>query len=461
VRKMQSLTKADIVGKEKLHIIESLPPRERVARQFVIDSFTGKMPSLIPFALENKYILKLASILLISTSGSKYTLYQYVFGVHRFSDYLRKKPDDMIGEVLEDRSVVDKYTKRLNEFARDLQAEGLAFGTIANHVKGVKALFRANGIEITTPRLRRRVIYSDRSPSPEELAQLLDIADLREKVIISFLALGGFRVGTLVKLLYRHVKKDLEAGIVPIHVHVEAEITKGKYGLYDTFLGREAVDYLKAYVDVRRNGTQSVQPETIEDSSPVIRDERIGFVKPISAGAVHRLISRLYAKTNMRRAIGGKSLRYDLRVHSIRKYFRTQLGSSTKIPADYIDYMMGHIVSTYNDIQMKGIDYLRGLYALSGLSIIQKEKADIYCFVEDILKGKGYNIDKELLRRAISKPHRTVCSPVSLEEERRSAIRDGFMEMLRKEFLQQNLQTDEKKGASRENESGILYSTGW
>ena len=27
-----------------------------------------------------------------------------------------------------------------------------------------------------------------------------------------------------------------------------------------------------------------------------------------------------------------------------------------------------------------------------------------------------------------------VCSPVSLEEERKSAIRDGFMEMLRKEF---------------------------
>ena len=34
-----------------------------------------------------------------------------------------------------------------------------------------------------------------------------------------------------------------------MHVHVEAEITKGKYHDYDAFLGQEAVDYLKAYLE--------------------------------------------------------------------------------------------------------------------------------------------------------------------------------------------------------------------
>jgi len=42
------------------------------------------------------------------------------------------------------------------------------------------------------------------------------------------LALGGFREGTLVKLKYRHIRDDLEKGIVPLHVHIKAEITKGK-----------------------------------------------------------------------------------------------------------------------------------------------------------------------------------------------------------------------------------------
>jgi len=82
---------------------------------------------------------------------------------------------------------------------------------------------------------------------------------------------------------------------------------------------------------------------------------------------------------------------------------------------------------------------------MAGLCIRQKEKSDIYDFVEDILRSKGYGIDKELLKRAIAKPHRTICSPMSYEEERKTAIRDSFMEMLRKELLDSSLEKDIRK----------------
>lgn len=42
-------------------VAKSIPPRERAARQYIIDAFRGKMPSLIPFAFENESILTLAS----------------------------------------------------------------------------------------------------------------------------------------------------------------------------------------------------------------------------------------------------------------------------------------------------------------------------------------------------------------------------------------------------------------
>jgi integrase len=456
---MQSLTNEDNADRKELQIKEKLPPRERMARKYIKESFTGKMPSLIPFSLESESIVKLASNLLKYTTGSRYTLYQYVFGVHRFSKWLKKKPDDMVVEIRQNTRNSDRYRIRVEEFIGDLQAEGLAHGTIANHVKGVRALFKANRIDISFPRLRRRVIYHDRSPNAKELTTLLDVGDLRDKVIISLFALGGFRVGTLVKLQYRHVKKDLEAGIVPIHVHVEAEITKGKYGSYDTFLGAEAVLYLKAYLEFRRKGNENIPPEKMEDSSPIIRDKRTRKVRSISTGAISRLVSRLYAKTNMRKVVGGKSIRYDLRVHSIRKYFRTQLGLSNTIKTEQVEYMMGHIISTYNDLSTN-IENLRGAYSLAGISIRTKKKTDIYDFVEDILKTRGYDFDKELLRKAIAKPHRTICSPANLEEERRSAIRDGFMKMMRKEFLDENSQTNHR-GAPKEDKSGILYSTEW
>jgi hypothetical protein len=118
------------------------------------------------------------------------------------------------------------------------------------------------------------------------------------------------------------------------------------------------------------------------------------------------------------------------------------------MPTDYIEYMMGHSISTYNDIRMKGVDFLRSKYAMARLCIRQKEKADIYDFIEDILRSKGYGIDKELLKRAIAKPHRTVCNPVSYEEERKTAIRDSFMEMLRRELLDPSLEQDIKQSVS-------------
>ena len=39
----------------------------------------------------------------------------------------------------------------------------------------------------------------------------------------------------------------------------EADITKGKYHDYDTFLGAEAANYLRLYLDQRRKGTTGLR----------------------------------------------------------------------------------------------------------------------------------------------------------------------------------------------------------
>lgn len=157
---------------------------------------------------------------------------------------------------------------------------------------------------------------------------------------------------------------------------------------------------MKAHLEVRRHGTENIPPEKIEDLSPVIRNEWVKDVRPISAGAIHRLIGRLYAKTGIRQAIGGKSIRYDLRAHSIRKFFRTQLGSLSAIPTDYIEYMMGHTISTYNDVKGKSIDFLRNLYAQSGLSIRPKTAMSKIEQLKTIIEAWGMNPNQILSREA-------------------------------------------------------------
>ena len=67
------------------------------------------------------------------------------------------------------------------------------------------------------------------------------------------------------------------------------------------------------------------------------------------------VIHNLHREAGLQRSLNGR--RYDLRVHSIRKFFRTQL-AALGVNRDYIDYMMVHKVSTYHDVKMKAIEFL-------------------------------------------------------------------------------------------------------
>jgi len=108
---------------------------------------------------------------------------------------------------------IPKHVKALEEYVGELQDAGLAPSRIANYAKAIRSLYRVNGIEVRLPyALSRRSVSKDRAPRPEELQRLLDMGDLREKFVITTLALGGFREGTLVRLQYRHIREDLERG---------------------------------------------------------------------------------------------------------------------------------------------------------------------------------------------------------------------------------------------------------
>ncbi len=421
-----------------LRIPKDLSSGDKAVCKYVCDSLCWKKQELIYFTFKNKTVFKLATHLFRHATASPNTLYQYIYGVHRFFKWFKQEPDLIIQQCLKTRTV-DNIIEELDKFIGDLKAQGLADNTISNYVKSVRMLFKVNGITVTLPfKISRRTRYSDRAPTQKELEKTIDLAELREKVIISIMALSGLRIGTLVHLKYKHVKKDLENGIVPIHIHIERDITKGKYQDYDTFIGLEAVEYLRAYLDSRRQGTEHLQPEKIHDESPLIRNKNSPKVKPITESGVHRLIHKLYAQAGLI-DLSKKKRRYQLRAHSIRKFFRTQLGSQSTIPTDYIEYMMGHRISVYNDIRMKGIEFLRTKYVTAELTIKKKIKTDIYDVLDDILKSKGIDYNKDMLRKAIVKPHKTICEPIDLEEQRKSLIRDKFMEMIREELLQPSL----------------------
>jgi integrase len=332
-------------------------------------------------------------------------------------------------------SGVPKHVKALEDFVGELQDRGLAPSRIANYVKAIKALYRVNGVELRLPySLPRRAVKKDRAPKPEELQRLLDIADLRGKVIIAMLALGGFRIGTLVRLRYRHVREDLEAGRVPIHVHIEAEITKGKYHDYDTFLGEEAAEYLRLYLEARRQGHlhPKIPPEEITDESPIIRDEMHAEPRPIGERQLYKVVHALYFKAGLLKR--GQNGGYELRVHSLRKYFKTQL-LALGVQPDYVDYMMGHAVDTYHDIQSKGVEFLRSIYARADLRIRPKPTISKH---ELVIQAIRHMLTPEELRRveeALSEPEMKYLDPEERLREEIKALSKALRESLKRELV--------------------------
>jgi hypothetical protein len=240
-----------------LSLSKVLAAKEKGLVAYILNAFLTERPALIPLVFDNQSLLKMARHFLRHCSGSLRSCCVYTVNVQKYATWLGYSPDLIIQDVkpvgnIPDPARVQNHTGYLNDYLAELQDSGLKPGAVNNCIKAVKTFYRTNSvkIELSEP-LSRRVTYKDRAPKPEELAKLLDIANLRDKVIASCLALGAFREETLSKLEYRHVQEDIENNRVPIHVHVEADITKGKYHDYDTFLGAEAATYLKLYLEQR------------------------------------------------------------------------------------------------------------------------------------------------------------------------------------------------------------------
>jgi hypothetical protein len=77
--------------------------------------------------------------------------------------------------------------------------------------------------------------------------------------------------------------------------------------------------------------------------------------------------------------------------------------------------MMGHTVDTYHDIEMKGIEFLRNIYATSGLSIKPKTKVSKIDTLKEIIRAWGLNPEQILTREALAQD-----AAVHIDQERRA-----------------------------------------
>ncbi len=408
---------------------------------YIIRSCIREQPSLILYIFEYKSLLKLCRHFLRDDkcSGSYYSCRNYSAAVKKYAEWHRYSPDEIIDDVksidlIPDPLRVQNHNDFLNEYKGDLQDAGLSPGAVCNRIKAVKTFYFVNGVKQIELKLSRKVKNKDRAPKPEELVQMLDKADARESFIISAIASGAFREGTLASLKYYHAKEDIESGRIPIHIAVEAAITKGKYHDYDTFLNAEASNYLKLYLDERRHGGRSMPPEIITDNSPLIRNSHItDRVLGVSAKTIRKIIHD--------RAVGLKiakklpnSWMYSVRTHSLRKFFRTQM-SACNIDDEIIKYMMGKTIDTYEDVQSLGIEKLRNMYSAAGLVIRSKTQTNRIEQLKEIIRAWGANPEEILTKDALIKGNITETTEQT-QNHQLSVLAEGLKQVIRKEVME-------------------------
>ena len=344
---------------------------------YIIEACAQNRPALIQFICENKTLVVLARYLRYGAgcSGSTKSLYNYAEGVSLFSRFLEASPDRIIDDLKSGTNLVDKvklenHIGLLQQWAESLQGMGLSPSRVHGLVKEARTFYRKNGAkEVELPeKLNRRPKYNDQALKPEELARILDHANLREKVIFTLLYFGGCREETATKLEYRHIKEDFETGKIPLHIHVESEIVKGKYAEHDMFLSALTVEYIRLDLEERRKGSPLGRnpPETIDDNSPLIRSRMSHTPKPISTKQMRKIGHDLYRKAGLLKKVGGRM--YDHRIHTLRKSFKTQF-ITAGAPESHVEYWMGHKTDTYNQVASIGIDKQRQEYATAAAKI--------------------------------------------------------------------------------------------
>ncbi len=137
---------------------------------------------------------------------------------------------------------------------------------------------------------------------------------------------------------------------------------------------------------------------------------------------------------------------YDLRVHSVRKFFKTQMVAANVQP-DYIDYMMGHTVDTYDDIRSKGIEFLRNIYASADLRIKPTAKLSPIEQLKAFARGLGLNPDKFITEESLSEPHRAFTSLEVMESRQVQILGSAIKDAIKQEILQ-DIKSQEIRGWS-------------
>jgi integrase len=186
-------------------------------------------------------------------------------------------------------------------------------------------------------------IVKDRCYTHEEIGKILNVSDLRVKLVILLMSSTGVRVGSIPSLRLKHLEK-VKVGTDSIYKILVYENTNDEYFSFCTPECAKAID---TYLDYRK-----INGEALTQQSYLIRKQfdinDLSQIKnsadPVNLSTLRGLIDSSTIRAGLRKVNRTKSKRERKNIpitHVFRKFFTTQLVKS-KVNPEIREMLLGH-----------------------------------------------------------------------------------------------------------------------
>lgn len=265
----------------------------------------------------------------------------YARGVYLLSEFYHKTPTEIVAEYRTDvkagaYDAYDKWEKVFRDFAIFLEDKDFKSATVGIYYTGAKALINYNVPRSLRLQTKAPEVFSRTIPGVtlEDLKKLYAMSrSPRERAFMSILKDSGISCADVIRLTI----KDLEGfdkGEEWIHINV---VREKEHVQYETFLGPNAVNDLKAYLAWREQRGEKITPQ-----SRIFVSEHTPY-EVLDSAAVACIFTRMTARTGI-----------DISTHRLRKFFETYMALVVRHPI-VLKYWMGHKIRQGRDIEARYI----------------------------------------------------------------------------------------------------------
>jgi len=305
-----------------------------------------------------------------SHSGSKSTEQNYRHQIKIFCEFIGSTPSEILEDYEEsnDREFRRKYARYLRALISNLYRKGYAVNAVKAKVAALKSFFKYNDLPLGyVPMARKKITYHNRDITREEIINILKISRPRDRAFFCIMAQTGLRPGTLCSIKLKHIQPDFEKGAIPCKIDVSAEIAKGEYRSYFTFMSPESVKHLKAYLATR--GRIALEDYVFTSHGTKKR------AHPRSMSQIFvRAIESLKEKGLMDFQQKREGRPRTVRLYNLRKFFRKY---AHQAGFEIAQFWMGHTVSQGQEehYRPKDPEFHRQLYAEKAMPFLRLETA--------------------------------------------------------------------------------------